>query len=155
MSHRCQHQNQTPAHLKKYLHTWRRYIDDILVIWTGTEVEFQEFFNFINGYHPTMKFDTPQHNPTDNSCNFLDLIISIKNGKICTDLFQKETSKPRALLPSSSHPGHISKNIIYSMGFRLLRICSDENIFEKRLAELKNNFLIPRNYTPKLIDSEF
>ena len=49
----------------------------------------------------------------------------------------------------------ISKNIIYSMGFRLQRICSDENIFEKRLAELKTNFLIPRNYIPKIIDSEF
>ena len=41
------------------------------------------------------------------------------------------------------------------MGFRLLRIFSDEAIFEQRLKELKNNFLISRNYNSKLIDAEF
>ena len=41
------------------------------------------------------------------------------------------------------------------MAFRLLRICSRENIFEERLEDLKTNFLLPRNYHPKIIDAEF
>ena len=41
------------------------------------------------------------------------------------------------------------------MAFRLLRICSREEIFEIRLEELKNKFLIPRNYHPKIIEAEF
>ena len=102
-----------------------------------------------------MKFDNYQHDKNENSCNFLDLKIKIVNGKISTDLYRKETDKPTALLPSSAHPVHITPNIVYSMGFRLLRICSDEAIFEQRLKELKNNFLIPRNYNSKLIDAEF
>ena len=52
-------------------------------------------------------------------------------GKINTDLFRKHTDKPRALLPSSAHPSHITTNIIYSMAFRLLRICNKEEDFEK------------------------
>ena len=48
-----------PADLKPFLHTWKRYIDDILVIWTGTEQQFKEFFNFLNSFHQTMKFDEP------------------------------------------------------------------------------------------------
>ena len=36
--------------------------------------------------------------------------------------------------PDSSHPGHITKNIVYSMGFRLLRICSSGEKFEYRLT---------------------
>ena len=36
-----------------------------------------------------------------------------------------------------------------------LRICSSENTFEKQLLEIKNNFLIPRNYTSKLIEEQF
>ena len=144
-----------PEHLKRFLHTWKRYIDDILVIWTGSEEEFTEFFNFLNSFHATIKFDEPQHNREDNSCEFLDLKISIEDGKIGTDLYRKDTAKPRALLPSSAHPGHITSNIVYSMGFRLMRICSTEQRFESRLAELKSNFLIPRQYNPKVIEAQF
>ena len=41
------------------------------------------------------------------------------------------------------------------MAFRLLRICSNEDSFEARLSELKKEFLIPRGYTPKIIDGQF
>ena len=33
-----------------------------------------------------MKFDAYEHDKENNSCNFLDLTIQIKNGKIITDL---------------------------------------------------------------------
>ena len=144
-----------PQHLKQYIHTWKRFIDDILIIWTGTEETFAEFFSFLNSYHPTIKFDPAQHNTEENFCEFLDMKIFIKDGKIETDLFRKQTSKPTALLPSSAHPGHITSNIIYSMAFRLLRICSKEEFFENRLLELKQEFLLPRNYHSKGIDSQF
>ena len=144
-----------PEQLKMFLHTWKRYIDDILVIWTGSDEEFREFFSFLNSFHSTIKFDEPQHDPEENSCQFLDMKISIENGKISTDLFRKETTKPKALLPSSAHPGHITTNIVYSMAFRLLRICSSELKFEERLTELKNEFLVPRNYNSKVIESQF
>ena len=41
------------------------------------------------------------------------------------------------------------------MGFRILRICSEEENFKKRLSELKHQFLMPRNYKSKLIDDQF
>ena len=41
------------------------------------------------------------------------------------------------------------------MGFRLLRICSNEDQFEKRLTELKEDFLVPRKYKPRIIDAQF
>jgi hypothetical protein len=141
--------------LKRFLQTWRRFIDDIFIIWTGSYEQFDDFFNFINSFHPTIKFDEPDHDKEKNSCNFLDLQISIEDSQIQTDLYRKETSKPRALLQSSAHPGHITPNIVYSMAFRLLRICSREDIFEERLEELKRDFLLPRNYHPKIIEAEF
>ena len=87
-----------------------------------------------------MKFDECEHDSNTNSCNFLDLTIKIEGGKIITDLYRKETSKPSSLLPSSSHPNHITANIAYSLAFRLLRICSSEDLFEERLKELRNDF---------------
>ena len=44
---------------------------------------------------------------------------------------------------------------VYSMAFRLLRICSTAKSFEFRLNELKNNSLIPRGYKPKIVDCQF
>ena len=102
-----------------------------------------------------MKYDEPCYDPATNSCNLLDLNISVQNGILVTDLYRKPTDKPRALLPSSAHPTHITANIVYSMAFRLIRICSGEENYNKRLIELKEEFLIPRGYKPKLIDGQF
>ena len=55
-----------PNHLKQFLHTWKRFIDDILVIWTGSEEQFEEFFQFLNSFHPTTKFDDPMNNNEGN-----------------------------------------------------------------------------------------
>ena len=41
------------------------------------------------------------------------------------------------------------------MAFRLIRICSYEEKFEKRLTELKEEFLLPRGYKSKIIDGQF
>ena len=144
-----------PEHLKHLIFAWKRFIDDILLLFLGTCEELEEVFNILNDHHPTMKFDKPEFNEEENSTNFLDLKITIKEGKIETDLYRKETDKPTALLPSSAHPGHITPNIVYSMGFRLLRICSSQSSFDSRLKELKENFLLPRGYKPSLIDSSF
>ena len=41
------------------------------------------------------------------------------------------------------------------MAFWLIRICSSEDNFDKRLIELKEDFLIPRGYKSKIIDGQF
>ena len=46
----------------------------------------------------------------------------------------KENLKISYLMPTSAHPGHV--NIPYSLGYRLLRICSDSDTLQIRLSEL-------------------
>ena len=60
---------------------FKRYIDDILIIFTGSYEEFNEFFESINNFHETIKFDTPDHDKESNSCHFLDITISIEKDK--------------------------------------------------------------------------
>ena len=144
-----------PNHLKDFIFKWKRFIDDVFCLWTGTFEQFMEFHSYLNGVHPTIKFDEPCYDPENNSCTFLDLKIYVEDGKIRTDLHRKETDKPRALLPSSAHPNHITSNIVYSMCFRLLRICDTEELFEKRAAELKNDFLMPRGYKSSLVEAQY
>ena len=130
-------------------------IGDVLLLFLGSYEQLEELHTYLNSCHPTMKFDKPEYNKDDNSTNFLDMKIRIVENKIVTDLFRKPSDKPTALLPSSSHPGHITPNIVYSMGYRLMRICSTADSFKYRLNELKENFLIPRGYKSKLIDFQF
>ncbi len=37
--------------------TWRRYIDDVLCIWPGSETELTDFINYINSKHPSIKLN--------------------------------------------------------------------------------------------------
>ena len=129
---------------------WKRFIDDIILVWTGTEEELQEFIQFINSLHPTIKF-TANYNFQTRSAPFLDTNITITGGTISTDLYRKPTHSPQYLLPSSTHPPHCVRNIPYSLAYRIRRICSDEDTFEMRLQELKEMLTI-RDYKPRIID---
>ena len=40
--------------LQPYL--WHRYIGDIWFLWRGTEAELVQFVEYLNSYHPTIKF---------------------------------------------------------------------------------------------------
>jgi hypothetical protein len=77
----------------------------------------------INALHPMIKL-THNYNLKEKSTVFLDTNVHIKNGKIVTDLYRKETDKVQYLLPNSNHPSHIFKNILFSLALRIVRICS-------------------------------
>ena len=101
-----------------------------------------------------MKF-TASYNAHTRSVPFLDMEISFDhNGYIVTDLFKKATSVVQYLLPSSCHPGHICKNIPYSLAYRLLRICTEKETFLSRLEELRQD-LLSRHYPAKIIQDAF
>ena len=41
----------------EFIHTWKRFIDDIFIVWTGTTGDLK--IN-INQIHPTIKFSTAE-----------------------------------------------------------------------------------------------
>ena len=114
-------------------HTWWRYIDDIFMISTEGSDRLKIFVDYLNNIHPTIKF-TSSHSPTN--VPFLDVMVSLHNGIIETDLFTKPTDKHQHLLNSSCHPHHTKKAIPFSLALRLHRICSTEAKFKHRINEL-------------------
>lgn len=132
---------------------WRRFIDDIFLIWTGSEEQLITFLDFINTLHPTIKF-TSTYDFKSRTVPFLDTSITIEKGKITSDLYRKPTHSPQYLLPSSTHPPHCTKNIPYSLGYRLLRICSDPETLKMRIEELRE-MLIHRGYSKNIISGAF
>ena len=133
---------------------WRRYLDDILFFWSSSEEELLKFLDHLNAQHPYIKF-TIEYNIKTKSVPFLDTIVSInESGYIETDLYRKSTAKVQYLLPSSCHPSFLTKNIPYSLAYRLLRICSKPEVFQQRLLELKDD-LVSRSYHIKVIEQAF
>ncbi|KAL8581298.1 hypothetical protein ACOMHN_028324 [Nucella lapillus] len=127
---------------------WKRFIDDIFILWTGSEEELLQFFEFINGYHPTIKFTM---NHSTNSLPFLDVLISLKNGYLHTDLSSKPTDTHAYLHNTSCHPQHLVNNIPYAQFLRIRRLCSDTATFHSQCDEMETNF-IKRGYKPETVN---
>ena len=87
------------------------------------------------------------------SINPLDVIVSLAEGVIKTDLYVKSTDSHQYLQPSSRHPFHCKNGIPYSQALRLNRICSETNSFDKRCNDLER-FLLERGYSSKLVRKE-
>jgi hypothetical protein len=132
-----------------WIYFYRRFIDDIFVIWTGSRESFLQFMEEINVLHPTIKF-TCEFDNDQKSTTFLDTKIKIEDNSIVTDLYRKETDRVQYLLPSSCHPSHIFKNVPYSLALRLVRICSKKELLEKRMNELEN-MLLSRKYNKNIV----
>ena len=125
-----------PGRLKEKIGFYKRYLDDIFIIWLGNKDEFQEFFKLLNGHHRNINF-TCSPDFENKTTSFLDVWVELNEGTIKTDLFIKPTAINQYLSPLSGHPQHVTRNIPYLLAFRIKRICSDEMGFEKQLAKLK------------------
>jgi hypothetical protein len=143
---------------------FKRFLDDIFMVYNGSVESLHVFLTELNKLHPTIKFTmshtVPNLNENHQQCEcehspsvaFLDTSCRISNGKIIVDLYRKKTDRNQYLLTSSCHPAHVTKNIPYSLALRIVRICTLPGDRDKRLDELKC-LLLARNYKPKLIDA--
>ena len=132
-------------------HTWWRYLDDVFMIWTEGLDHLKIFVDYLNNIHPSIKFTT---NHSLTNVPFLDVMVSLHNGTIETDLYTKPTDKHQHLLSSSCHPQHTKTAIPFSLALRLRRICSTDAKFTLRLNELRT-YLLARGYGNTFLDSQF
>ena len=121
------------------------------MIWTRSVQDLNTFTSFLNDIHPTIKF-TCDHSFT--SIPFLDVNVSLCNGKIVTDLYTKPTDKHQYLLHSSCHPIHTKRAIPFSLALRLRSICSTNETFTLRTNELNIDYLHKRGYNRYFLQPE-
>ena len=93
---------------------WKRYIDDILCIWTGTRSELDSFLDRLNKAHRTLRFTW---SISDKHIEFLDLNLfkgerfNTTNHLDMTTHF-KTTNSFQYLHFSSSHPRSVFKGLV-------------------------------------------
>ena len=131
---------------------WKRYIDDVLMLFRGSKSECESLVNWLNSLLPGVvkfKFDFSFH-----QVEFLDLRISIEDGRLKTNLFVKETNKQLFLDYKSNHPEHCKSSIPYSQALRVIERCSSPDEAEHHLSDLQSKFE-DRNYPRDLISGQF
>ena len=116
---------------------WLRFLDDIFCIWTDGLEKLQEFFKFLNAFHPTIKFTM---NYSYKTINFLDVQVSKRNSTLETDLYCKDTDRHQYLHAKSCHRYVYKKHIPSAKAIRLRRIISDDIVLDERLKELETWF---------------
>ena len=127
---------------------YKRYIDDIFILWQHDLASLHQFMEAYNNFHPTIKFT---HEISNTEIHFLDVTVYISNNQLHTKLYCKPTDKHQYLHYTSCHPKRNKQSIPYSQALRLIRICSEDHHLDQALADL-TTFLTKRGYPKRLIN---
>ena len=114
------------------------------------EEELNIFLKSLNEFDPCIKFT---YESNKESIAFLDINVSLINGKVFTDVYVKHTDRHQYLHYLSAHPYHTKKSVVFSQTLRISRLCSSEKDFENHKEKIKSWFR-KREYPEDLITSE-
>ena len=104
-----------------FISLWRRFIDDIFGIWSGTKDQFHNFVTELNSFAAPygIKFGDHAIGP---SVNFLDVTLSINETSKLIEykLFVKPTDSRLYLRTESFHPPHVFSGVALSQMMRVI-----------------------------------
>lgn len=123
---------------RKNLKLYHRYIDDIVIVWRGTEGELQAFFDEINCNAYGISFSGSWNK---RSINYLDLQIYKENGNLNTRTFFKSTDRNGYIPTSSCHHPQWIGNIPKGQLMRIHRNCSNGNDYEEQADIIIKRFV--------------
>lgn len=155
----------------KHILYYHRYVDDILLLWSGNKVQLNEFLTIINSVHPKIKFTLEIEN--NKSINFLDLTITNVNNRHHFAVYRKPSHTGVIIHQSSFHPlqhklaalnSFINRAIDIPLTleareteFKIIKQIAqthnislkivDKLIHKKLLKNLANNAYLPFDYT--------
>jgi hypothetical protein len=137
----------------KNIKFWCRYVDDVLCLWTGTERQLNNFFNFINSLNSKIQFTMEIEQ--DKKINYLDLSISHKNSKFSFGIFRKETYTDSIIPYNSAHHYSTKLAALNSMAYRLANVPMDPEEYSAErntILTIANNNGFPTSLVTKIIN---
>jgi hypothetical protein len=110
---------------------WFRFLDDIIFVWSHGEESLKNFFEHMQSFGEVNKMKTSLKFTFEygKSVPFLDTTVTLKDGKIVTDLFCKSTDAHLYLRNDSCHPKNCMKGLAKGEFLRVHRICSSEEVW--------------------------
>jgi hypothetical protein len=135
---------------------YKRFLDDLLILWNGTLTQFTDFFVELNQLIPGITFT---YEISKESGIFLDLHITISDFgntqpviKFATH--QKLLNKYAYISPKSCHPVHTLKGFIYGELQRYATNSSGSFFYESTKQEFKKR-LLARGYSRSFLEPIF
>jgi len=126
-----------------------RYIDDIFLIFEGTEERLHEYFHYWKIPELEIAWEYSQSN-----MHFLDVQVRIHKGSLVTTIYEKNLNKHMYIPFSSAHPLSVKKGMVKAERMRFRYICSDERDWLAADKRLLQN-LLRRGYPLSLLVSWF
>ncbi|XP_043910918.1 uncharacterized protein LOC122788062 [Protopterus annectens] len=127
---------------------YRRFVDDLFILWKGNNTELSEFIVYLNETSQFVKFTL---NYSDKVISFLDVCIEKDDLNILsTRLYRKKCHANKLLSRDSMHPRHIFKNVAQNQFYRVLRLCDREDEFKKQM-DIVGSELIAGGYDHDLV----
>jgi hypothetical protein len=135
---------------------YKRFIDDVFGIWlthddpSQDELLWKEFCEDMDKWHGLRwKCERPSR-----SVDFMDLTITIVDGRLETTLFEKAMNLYLYLPPHSSHPRGVFTGLIFGQVLRIRRLCSHKKDADEKILEFFHR-LLARGHTQEAIGPLF
>ena len=115
-----------------------RFIDDLFIIWTGSEYELLDFMIGLNKKHSSIKFEFKD---SQTKIEFL-FVLAYKdhNNMLQTTIYRKQTDRQNYLNAHSEHPKSLIDSIPYSQALRIKRSCSSQQEFLNHTGKMIKQF---------------
>jgi len=133
---------------------YKRYIDDLFIIWKGTLEDWSWVQQGLNQLNPTIKIDFSS--PSKYTMDFLDVTTFFNpiTSTIGTQIYQKALNKYLYITPESCHVPHMFSGFVKGELTRYARLCSNVYSYE----HIKQQFyqrLVDRGYSRRFLNRIF
>ena len=122
---------------------WKRFLDDVFFIWNHGLPELKKFETYLNSLIPGIEI-TLEYSSVE--IPFLDVLLYVRDGLLCTKTFFKSTDTHQLLHTDSYHPTHTTAGILKSQFIRFKKLSSNLQDYNDTCAVLYK-FLKTRGYT--------
>ena len=131
---------------------WKRYIDDVFLLWNTSQEKIESFVKKANDFHSTIKFTAEM---SETEITFLDTKVYkgvrfAKESILDVQTHYKQTKTFQYTNFYSCHPPGVKKGFVKWEALRLLRTNSSQITFEKNIRNFHNR-LLERGYPPAIL----
>ena len=117
---------------------WLRYVDDTFSLFDSKDTA-SRFLDFLNSRHPNIKFTMELEE--NREIPFLDVFIKRDHNTFSTTIHHKKTFTGLYTKWDSFTPRKYKVNLIRTLTYRCLRICSKSTLLQSALSDLTNSLL--------------